>query len=64
VIDRFDHKNLNEQVPEFVELIPSVENIARVIYQLLKPKLEQAAQRRLTSVTVWETPKTFCEYSE
>jgi 6-pyruvoyltetrahydropterin/6-carboxytetrahydropterin synthase len=66
VIDRFDHKNLNEQVPEFAELIPSVENIARVIYRLLKPKLEsqQASERHLASVTVWETPKTFCEYSE
>ena len=29
VIDRFDHKNLNVEVPEFADLIPSVENIAR-----------------------------------
>lgn len=66
VIDRFDHKNLNEQAPEFAELIPSVENIARVIYQLLKPRLQSgdAGQAQLASVTVWETPKTFCEYSE
>jgi 6-pyruvoyltetrahydropterin/6-carboxytetrahydropterin synthase len=63
VIDRFDHKNLNVEVPEFRDLIPSVENIARVIYRLLKPKLETGSTR-LASVTVWETPKTWCEYSE
>jgi 6-pyruvoyltetrahydropterin/6-carboxytetrahydropterin synthase len=63
VIDRFDHKNLNAQVPEFADVIPSVENIARVIYTLLKPRL-QTEHSRLASVTVWETPKTWCEYSE
>jgi 6-pyruvoyltetrahydropterin/6-carboxytetrahydropterin synthase len=63
VIDRFDHKNLNEELPEFAQLIPSVENIAKVIYGLLKPRL-QGDQARLASVTVWETPKTWCEYSE
>jgi 6-pyruvoyltetrahydropterin/6-carboxytetrahydropterin synthase len=63
VIDRFDHKNLNVQVPEFANEIPSVENIARVIYRLLKPKL-QSPQTKLASVTVWETPKTWCEYCE
>ena len=63
VIDRFDHKNLNLDVPEFAELIPSVENIARVIYRLLKPKFADAGAK-LAAVTVWETPKTWCEYSE
>ena len=63
VIDRFDHKNLNVETAEFQGLIPSVENIAMVIYRMLKPKF--AAERaRLASVTVWETPKTWCEYSE
>lgn len=63
VIGRFDHKNLNVEVPEFADLIPSVENIARVIYRLLKPAL-RTPRSRLASVTVWETPKTWCEYSE
>ena len=63
VINRFDHKNLNLQVAEFASEIPSVENIARVIYRLLKPKL-QSPQSHLASVTVWETPKTWCEYLE
>ena len=63
VINPFDHKNLNVQVPEFASEIPSVENIAKVIYRLLKPKL-QSATSKLASVTVWETPKTWCEYTE
>jgi 6-pyruvoyltetrahydropterin/6-carboxytetrahydropterin synthase len=63
VIDRFDHKNLNVEVPQFAEVIPSVENIAKVIYGLLKAEL-QTERARLASVTVWETPKTWCEYGE
>jgi 6-pyruvoyltetrahydropterin/6-carboxytetrahydropterin synthase len=63
VIDRFDHKNLNVELPEFAERIPSVENIAQVIYRLLQPRLK-FEHARLASVTVWETPKTWCEYGE
>jgi 6-pyruvoyltetrahydropterin/6-carboxytetrahydropterin synthase len=63
VIDRFDHKNLNVEVPEFRELIPSVENIAMTIFRLLEPKFAGGGAK-LASVTVWETPKTWCEYSE
>lgn len=63
VIERFDHRNLNVEVPEFRELIPSVENIAMTAYRLLKPKFS-AKQTKLASVMVWETPKTWCEYSE
>lgn len=63
VIDRFDHKNLNVELPEFRELIPTVENIAMTIYRLLKPQFEHQ-RSRLASVTVWETPKTWCRYSQ
>ncbi len=63
VIDRFDHKHLNVEVAEFRELIPTVENIAMVIYRLLEPRFTSPSAR-LAAVTVWETPKTWCEYSE
>jgi len=63
VLDRFDHRNLNTELPEFRELIPTVENIAMTIYRLLKPKFS-GAKSKLGSVTVWETPKTWCEYAE
>jgi 6-pyruvoyltetrahydropterin/6-carboxytetrahydropterin synthase len=61
-IEKLDHKNLNAEVPEFEHTIPSVENIARVIYAMLKPHLSK--HQKLVSVTVWETPKTWCEYNE
>lgn len=61
VTEKFDHKNLNIELPEFKDRIPTVENIAMVIYELLKPKFDST---KLKSVTVWETPKTWCEYSE
>ncbi|MGB0717345.1 MAG: 6-pyruvoyl trahydropterin synthase family protein, partial [Phycisphaerae bacterium] len=44
---------------EFSTLNPSVENIARVIYEILDGNLNPA---RLYRVRVWETPKTWAEY--
>jgi 6-pyruvoyltetrahydropterin/6-carboxytetrahydropterin synthase len=63
VIEPFDHKNLNAEVQQFRDLMPSVENIAMVIFRLLKPRFA-SARSKLASVTVWETPKTWCEYAE
>jgi 6-pyruvoyltetrahydropterin/6-carboxytetrahydropterin synthase len=63
VIDRFDHKNLNLDVPEFRELIPTIENISMVIFRMLKNRFTGIGAE-LASVTVWETSKTWCEYSE
>lgn len=60
VIDRFDHKYLNLDCDEFASLNPSVENIARVVWEKLAGKLTPS---QLTRVRVWETPKTFAEYS-
>ena len=62
-IQKLDHKNLNQEVAELKELIPTVETIARVIFQMLKSRFIGAGAD-LASVTVWETPKTWCEYSE
>jgi 6-pyruvoyltetrahydropterin/6-carboxytetrahydropterin synthase len=62
-IEKLDHKNLNVEVPEFKDLIPSVENISKVIFGMLKGQIAQLGTQ-LASVTVWETPKTWCEYSE
>lgn len=61
-MDKLDHKHLNEQVPAFSTLNPSVENIAKVIYEWLASPLKRE-NAGLKSVTVWETPKTSCEYS-
>jgi 6-pyruvoyltetrahydropterin/6-carboxytetrahydropterin synthase len=63
VVEPFDHRYLNLEIPEFSELIPTVENIAMVIFHMLKPKLE-AMRVKLAGVTLWETTKTWCEYME
>lgn len=59
VITLFDHKHLNEDCPEFAQLNPSVENIARVIWDKLKGRFEHACLRR---VRVYETPRTWADY--
>ncbi len=61
VIEPFDHKHLNRDTDQFRNLNPSVENIARVIWSLLAPHLPPSV--RLHSVRVYETPKTWAEYS-
>ncbi|PWH10514.1 6-pyruvoyl tetrahydrobiopterin synthase [Bacteroidetes bacterium SCGC AAA795-G10] len=60
VEDKMDHKNLNEEVPEFVEMIPTAENIAIVIYNKLKPHLNS---KHSLEVTLYETPRNFVSYS-
>ncbi|MEN8614951.1 6-carboxytetrahydropterin synthase QueD [Dehalogenimonas sp. THU2] len=54
----YDHTLLND-VPPFDKINPSAENIARTIYEELKPNIEGAT---LDSVTVWESPESFAEY--
>lgn len=59
VIDRFDHKNLNLDTMEFRELNPTAENIAVVIYDLLRPDIESSLE---IFVRLYETPRNFVEY--
>jgi 6-pyruvoyltetrahydropterin/6-carboxytetrahydropterin synthase len=65
ILQRFDHKHLNEDCPEFDPrrggLNPSVENIARVFYELLAPEVRTAGAH-LDAVTVWETDRTCATY--
>ena len=58
LLDRYDHTLLNDVQP-FDKINPSAENIARTIYEELKPKIEAVA---LESVTVWESPESSAEY--
>ena len=60
VEDAFDHKNLNIQVPEFADLIPSAENIAVVIYNKLVPHLDK---EKTLEIILYETPRNFVKYS-
>lgn len=60
VEDAFDHKNLNVEVPEFKNLNPTAENIAVVIYNKIKPKLDSKFH---LEITLYETPRNFVTYS-
>lgn len=59
VIERFDHKNLNEDCPEFKTLNPTAENIAIVIYNLLRAAIDPALYLQ---VRLYETKRNFVEY--
>ena len=59
VIERFDHKNLNLDTAEFKDLNPTAENIAVVIYNLLRPKLDK---RYDLKITLYETERNYVEY--
>ncbi|TCJ17862.1 6-carboxytetrahydropterin synthase [Flaviaesturariibacter flavus] len=59
VVERFDHKNLNLDTKEFRELNPTAENIAIVIYRLLRPYIDQNLDLKLR---LYETPRNYVEY--
>lgn len=59
VTDRFDHRNLNLDVEEFKKLIPTAENIAVVIYNILRDKIDSSLDLK---VTLYETERNFVEY--
>jgi len=60
ICERFDHRNLNLDCPEFANLKPSAENIAVVSWNLLRAKLDH--KYKLT-VKLWETENNVVEYS-
>jgi len=60
VFERFDHKHLNEDCPEFRDLIPTSENLARVIFDVLRPTVDGDA-RKLARVGLHETQKNYFE---
>ena len=57
--DKFDHKNLNLDIPEFKDLLPSTENFCILIYDILKEKLDPKFD---LSVRLYETPRNYVEY--
>jgi 6-pyruvoyltetrahydropterin/6-carboxytetrahydropterin synthase len=59
IIERFDHKNLNEDCAEFKNINPTAENIVIVIHKLLRPKIAANLELKLR---LYETPRNFVEY--
>jgi len=59
VIEKFDHRNLNLDTEEFKSLNPTAENIAKVIYNILKQKIDKKLELK---ITLYETERNFVEY--
>ena len=59
VLLKFDHKNLNLDLEEFKTLIPTAENIAITIYNILRPKIDKALELK---ITLHETERNYVEY--
>ena len=59
VIEKFDHRNLNLDTEEFKTLNPTAENIAMVIFDLLRPSISTDLDLK---VTLFETERNFVEY--
>ena len=60
VEDAYDHKNLNLEVTDFANLIPTAENIAICIYNRLRPHIKSDLD---LEVTLYETPRNYVTYS-
>ena len=59
IVERFDHRNLNLDCPEFENLIPTAENIILVSWNLLRSKLDEKFKLKLK---LWETENNIFEY--
>ncbi len=61
VVELYDHRFLNYEVPPFDRIVPTTENIARDIWRRIEPHLSGQG-RTLHSVRVYETPDLFVDY--
>jgi 6-pyruvoyltetrahydropterin/6-carboxytetrahydropterin synthase len=59
VEDKFDHKNLNLDVPEFLDLNPTAENIVVVIWNKIRNRIDSKFD---LEVVLFETPRNFVTY--
>lgn len=59
VLNKFDHRNLNLDTDEFKNLNPSAENIAVVIWNILREKIDRKFE---LTIRLYETERNFVEY--
>lgn len=59
IVEKFDHKNLNLDTEEFKNLNPTAENIALVIWKILRPKIESKHDLK---IKLYETERNFVEF--
>jgi 6-pyruvoyltetrahydropterin/6-carboxytetrahydropterin synthase len=59
VLEKFDHKNINLDVPEFKNINPTTENMTLVIHKILREALDTNLDLK---IKLYETRKNFAEY--
>lgn len=59
ILDIFDHKNLNLDIEHFKSLNPTAENIVVVIYDILRQKIDEKFDLK---ITLFETERNYVEY--
>ena len=64
VLDRYDHRFLNELVPFNTGVNPTAENLARIIFTELEDNEAFTAWVQLAAVTVFESPKSSVTYTK
>jgi len=67
VRERFDHRNINADIPEFADgkLVPTGENLARFIFQRVRQRLaDERSPARVVTVTVAEDATLSATYRE
>lgn len=60
LLEQFDHKHLNEDTPYFKQLIPTTENIVRVLWNLLAPHMPQGVA--LAKLRLYEMQDLWADY--
>ena len=60
VLSKFDHRNLNLDVPAFKNVNPTAENIAVVIWDIMRPFVPADFE---LSVRLYETPRNYVEFN-
>jgi 6-pyruvoyltetrahydropterin/6-carboxytetrahydropterin synthase len=61
VVEPFDHRHLNHEVPPFDRVVPTVENMAIEIWRRLAPRFE-GTPATLKLVRLFETDDLYVEY--
>jgi len=59
ILSKFDHKNLNLDTEYFRDLNPTAENIALIIWRILRQQIDEKYELK---ITLYETERNFVEY--
>lgn len=62
ILEKVDHKNLNEQVDFMKGKMCSCENLAIEFWKILAPKVKEISHAQLFCIKLFETYKNYVEY--